>query len=53
VEGLRVAEQAHCDTGSASTAGRAVRGLDSAPGSDAGMVPDSHRVTLNPSPQGP
>jgi hypothetical protein len=37
VEGLRVVEQAHCDTGSASTAGRAVLDLDYAPGSDVGL----------------
>jgi hypothetical protein len=34
---LRVVEEAHCDTGSASTAARAVLDLDFAPGRDAGL----------------
>ncbi len=37
VEELRVAEQAHCESGSASTAGRAVLDLTYAPGRDAGL----------------
>jgi hypothetical protein len=37
VEGLRVLEQAHCDSGSASTAARAVLDLDYAPGHDEGL----------------
>jgi aminoglycoside phosphotransferase (APT) family kinase protein len=37
VERLRVVEEAHCDTGSASTAARAVLDLDYAPGCDAGL----------------
>jgi aminoglycoside phosphotransferase (APT) family kinase protein len=34
---VRVAEEAHCDTGSASTAARAVLDLDFTPGRDAGL----------------
>jgi len=37
VEGLQVVEQAHCDSGSASTAGRAVLDLAYAAGRDAGL----------------
>jgi aminoglycoside phosphotransferase (APT) family kinase protein len=37
VEGLRVVEEAHCDTGSASTAARVVLDLDYAPGCDRGL----------------
>jgi aminoglycoside phosphotransferase (APT) family kinase protein len=37
VEGLRVVEQAHCESGSASTAGRAVLDLSYAPGRDGGL----------------
>lgn len=37
VTGLRVVEEAHCDTGSASTAARAVLDLDYASGHDAGL----------------
>lgn len=37
VERVRVAEEAHCDTGSASTAARAVLDLDYAPGADRGL----------------
>jgi hypothetical protein len=37
VEGLRVVEEAHCDTGSASTAGRAVLDLAYAAGRDRGL----------------
>jgi len=37
VERLAVVEQAHCESGSASTAARAVLDLDDAPGRDAGL----------------
>lgn len=37
VSGLEVVEEAHCDTGSASTAGRAVLDLDYEAGRDAGL----------------
>jgi hypothetical protein len=37
VEGLRVVEEAHCDTGSASTAARAVLDLDYVAGCDRGL----------------
>lgn len=37
VADVRVVEEAHCDTGSASTAARAVLELDFAPGRDAGL----------------
>lgn len=37
VAGLRVVEEAHCDTGSASTAARAVLDLEYASGGDAGL----------------
>ncbi|MBW2359982.1 MAG: hypothetical protein JRG84_03695 [Deltaproteobacteria bacterium] len=37
VAGVRVAEEAHCDTGSASTAARAVLDLDYATGCDRGL----------------
>jgi hypothetical protein len=43
VEGLRVVEEAHCDTGSASTAARAVLDLDYAAGCDRGLP---NRVVL-------
>jgi hypothetical protein len=37
VAGVRIVEEAHCDTGSASTAARAVLDLDYAAGSDEGL----------------
>jgi hypothetical protein len=37
VEGLRVVDTAHCNSGSASTAGRAILGLEYAPGTDLGL----------------
>jgi hypothetical protein len=37
VERVRVVEEAHCDTGSASTAARAVLDLEYAPGADCGL----------------
>jgi hypothetical protein len=43
VQGLRVVEEAHCDTGSASTAGRAVLDLDYVAGCDRGLP---NRVVL-------
>jgi hypothetical protein len=43
VEGLRVVEEAHCDTGSASTAARAVLDLDYIAGRDCGLP---NRVVL-------
>lgn len=43
VKGLRLVEEAHCDTGSASTAGRAVLDLDYVAGCDRGLP---HRVVL-------
>ena len=43
VAGVRVVEEAHCDTGSASTAGRAVLDLDYVAGCDRGLP---HRMVL-------